>query len=139
MTIKLDSSREADSFSHESGDVGVQAMLGVTIKEIERGDDYILFSMEDGTQYVMMHQQDCCETVYLEDVVGNLEDLIGSPIVQAEEATNDQDLPPDGEDEKSYTWTFYHLGTVKGSVTIRWFGSSNGYYSEEASVFLVKQ
>ncbi len=51
----------------------------------------------------------------------------------AEEATNSDD-PPVGEYQpESYTWTFYRFATVRGYVTIRWFGSSNGYYSEQAS------
>ena len=40
---------------------------------------------------------------------------------------------PKPESADSYTWTFYRFSTVKGTVTVRWFGESNGYYSESVS------
>jgi (p)ppGpp synthase/HD superfamily hydrolase len=88
----------------------------------------IKFFCEDGTEYLMYHSQECCENVSIEEIIGNIEDLIGSPIIMAEESTN-SDNPKEHSDE-SFTWTFYKFSTVKGYVTIRWYGESNGYYSE---------
>lgn len=80
----------------------------------------------------LYHEQDCCESVYVESVVGDIQDLIGHPLTLAEEASND-----DPDALESGTWTFYKLATVKGYVDIWFYGSSNGYYSEGVSVKVV--
>jgi len=102
-------------------------LKGKTITAIERKEDQLTFACSDGTSYRQYHSQDCCESVTIEDVCGDLEDLIGNPILVAEESVND-DHATNGRE--SNTWTFYLLSTIKGSVTIRWLGTSNGYYSE---------
>lgn len=129
-----------------SDNLGINLFLGKTITEIFNKNDEIVFTVDDGTQYKMYHSQDCCEYVTVEDIVGDLTDLIGSPIIRAEERTNSgsesdtSDWPSGIEKPEyidSYTWTFYDLSTIKGSVTIRWYGSSNGYYSESVSFVTV--
>lgn len=106
-------------------------IVGRTVASFTRSDHELVFETTDGLRYVMSHTQDCCEQVYIEDIVGDLDDLVGVPILMAEERSNYDDPPTDDVDEDdSYTWTFYEFATVKGSVTIRWFGTSNGYYSE---------
>ena len=101
----------------------------------EVGDDRMIFYTDTGEQYELYYDPDCCATCDVEDIIGNLEDLIGSPILQAEESTSNKNpldvKPPEYQD--SFTWTFYKLATVKGYVTIRWYGQSNGYYSESVS------
>jgi hypothetical protein len=76
--------------------------------------------------------------VEIDDICGDLNDLIGTPILFAECVGNPDYEPSEEEDERrsnhdSYTWTFYKFSTIKGSVTVRWCGSSNGYYSEEVN------
>ncbi|HET8731668.1 MAG TPA: hypothetical protein VFM34_11250 [Moraxellaceae bacterium] len=117
------------------------ALVGKTVISIARGDDSIGFVCSDGTEYVLEHRQDCCESVTIEDICGDLSDLIGSPILVAEEVCGETAQPAGwhpGEYTESYTWTFYKLDTAKGGVTIRWYGESNGYYSESVSLERLK-
>lgn len=113
--------------------LNVSELVGQTLTNIERinGDEELIFVTLDGLRYRMYHKQSCCEAVYLESIVGELEDILNSLILIAEEVSN-QLLPPKISDyePESYTWTFYNFSTINGSVQLRWYGSSNGYYSE---------
>jgi hypothetical protein len=104
-------------------------LLGKTLTDIKKTDDELYFTTSDGEQFKAYHSQDCCENVWIEDIEGDLDDLLNTPILLAEEVTNSDDKF--GKDiYESFTWTFYKLATIKGFVTIRWLGNSNGYYSE---------
>lgn len=106
------------------------------------GGQAIVFITTEGQYYALYHEQECCEEVVINDICGDLLDLVGSPIVQAEEINHGMGVgAPESQEEKaahpmwafSYaTWTFYRLATEKGQVVVRWFGTSNGYYSERA-------
>lgn len=114
--------------------VNVDVLKGKVLKEIRNNGDELVFKTADGEIYRMYHEQDCCESVSLEDVVGDLDDLVGSEILIAEEV--DGETPVDYKfdyEPESYTWTFYKFATRKGYVDLRWLGSSNGYYSESVS------
>lgn len=114
-------------------------LKGLTLSDIaiSFGQDEIVFVSNKGDRFKLYHSQDCCESVEIEEIVGDLKDLIGRPLIEAEVVSGSNDgSRPDAYD--SYTWTFYKLGTTKGHCTIRWFGQSNGYYSEEVSFEKVK-
>jgi hypothetical protein len=102
----------------------------------EAGDDEMRLYVTDTNYVRMYHQQDCCENVSIEDIVGDLDDLIGTPLLMVEEVSN-VDEPEIGEYNDSFTWTYYRFRTIKGSVDIRWYGSSNGYYSENVDTEVV--
>jgi hypothetical protein len=111
----------------------ISNMIGKTITSIVgmvAGSDSVEFACSDGSVFKMNHQQDCCESVNLNDVEGDVADLIGAPVIVAEEVSSDDMPPPDDAYAESYTWTFYRLATAKGFVVLRWFGESNGWYSE---------
>ena len=135
----------------------IEELVGKTFKEVRKDrldiepdtdgyfwgnihdNDTLSFIDENGKGYCFYHCQNCCEGVSIEDIVGDLSDLEGSPIIRAEERTESGDVKnDDGWDYGTETWTFYEFATNKGSVTVRWYGSSNGYYSESVDFTKVR-
>lgn len=129
--------------------IGIEELKGKVLTDIEnRENEELIFTCEDGSMYKMYHEQDCCEGVSIDDICGDLNDLLNDPILLAEEVVSEEhtdeqkieiekekaDCEAKGETyynyEESFTWTFYKLSTIKANVTIKWYGESNGYYSE---------
>ena len=97
------------------------------------GSDEMVF--ENATElFVFFHSQDCCERVDINDIVGDLQDLVGEPLLLAEEVQGETPVDFNERDHESVTWTFYKFATRKGYVDVRWLGESNGYYSESVSL-----
>lgn len=114
-------------------------LQGEIITLINSVGDTIEFITQSGKKILLFHDQNCCENVYIEEINGDLNDLLNTPILLAEERTSRDRLEiEEVYQEDSFTWTFYTLATIKGYVTIRWFGSSNGYYSEEVTIRITK-
>lgn len=116
--------------------INFSSLLGEIITGIEVNDNQIWFCTASDDVFVMLHEQECCEDVYLQDIVGALSDLLNTPLLLAEEVTNSGIAE---DDCYSCTWTFYKLGTIKGYVDLKWYGSSNGYYSESVSLFILER
>jgi hypothetical protein len=114
-------------------EVPFSSLVGQTISKIQggEGEDELNLEMSNGDRYRMYHGQNCCESVYIEEIHGDLNDIIGEEILRAEELT--PDLPRLNKYDERYTWTFYVIETNSSYATIRWYGSSNGYYSTEVS------
>lgn len=145
----------------ERDNVDFSELKGKTIAEIEglkEGSEEVFFTCTDGSKYRMIYHHDCCAGCSIEELIGcDVQDLIGHEVLMAEEVSSqepdeakiaerkakyDQETdkeywygpsPDNGWKDESETWTFYKLATIKGSMTIRWYGSSNGYYSESPS------
>lgn len=118
----------------------INELVGKTLTDvsINKDNDEIRFTCEDGTVYKMYHSQNCCESVSIDDINGDLTDLVDSPILLAEENANNNN--PKGSEEwkdESCTWTFYKIATRKGQVDIKWYGHSNGYYSERVDFCII--
>ena len=109
-------------------------ILGKTFSSVQQKGDAILFQGEKS--YSLHHDQDCCEIVEIEDICGDLRSLENTPILNAYSETGGN-LPPkkDTSALESYTWTFFRIFTAKGTVVIRFYGTSNGYYSEGADFY----
>lgn len=111
-------------------------MVGKTFSSViglEAGSTEVAF-LNDDWSFRFYHYQDCCEDVCVEDVCGDADDLIGTPILVAEEVSNYTGPVLESRYEGEYQWTFYRFVTAKGTVTVRWLGDSNGYYSTDVDL-----
>ncbi len=113
---------------------GIGTLVGLTLTSVHKFSgtetpDEIEFFADDGRRF-RLYQNDDNAKVWVEDIVGSFNDLIGSPIILAEERSNTLGGTDTLADPFSQTWTFYEIATLHGSVTIRWCGEGNGYYSE---------
>lgn len=132
--------------------VNISDMIGKTVKSVVFGGDSdnllsvncetyktIIDSeiqrsyrtIDESITYRFYHSQDCCESVYLESVDGDILRLLNQVIIEAYESTNHSS---DTDNHESVTWTFYTIRTNLDSVTLRFIGSSNGYYSESVDI-----
>ena len=112
--------------------IDVEQLKGMTITAVVYKEENESLLIHLNTHVLeMIHNQDCCETVYLADVVGNFEDLIGYPLLEVSESV--VCIPTRCE---SATASYYNFKTVKASVQLRWVGESNGYYSETVDCYL---
>ena len=102
----------------------------VAIYGMKQYSEKITFRFEDGIELELYHKEDCYEEVALEDINGNTKALLDTPIIRFDEKTV--------ETENVGTATFYTIRTRKGSVDLRWVGTSNGNYSERVAVKLIE-
>lgn len=115
----------------------LRAMIGQTVTSVEGlvyGSETVTMRTAEGNELRLQYDYDCCASCSVEQIDGDPEDLVGVPLLMCE-IVDSEDVAPACEDPESYTWTFVKFGTVKGYVTVRWFGRSNGYYSESPTCY----
>lgn len=102
------------------------------VKGYEPDTESITFYCNDGYAVTLYHDQDCCETVKLENDDGLVN---GEDIFTGCEWCNVSMSKMAGEENEygDEQWTFYLFQTNKGYDTMRWYGESNGYYSIEVA------
>ncbi len=124
-----------------SGYLNITELVGKSFTSVRRDEDDrdgIIFENDTET-YRLYHEQDCCESVGVEEIHGDLKDLEGAVI---RVATEDKNYEPEGHipaqddyDDVAEQWCFYTFRTIKGTVTVRFYGTSNGYYATDANLY----
>lgn len=99
-----------------------------SIDGMNKDSEEVNIHFVDGGVLTLRHEQDCCESVDLQDFYG--EDERGV-VLSFEERSADAD--DDENVSESGTWTFYSIQTTTGEIWMRWLGESNGYYSESVA------
>lgn len=107
-------------------------LFGRKIESVEgcyKGSNFMKIKFTDGIS-VVFQPSNLCANVEIDDVNGDPQGMVGHLIKKVEVVSNKQFSAKD-EYTKNYLWTFYKFATLDGYIDIRWYGTSNGWYSEE--------
>lgn len=111
-------------------DVKIEALQGLTLRRCVRDGNEIYLYADNGLSFSLGNPSDA----EIEDICGELEWLVGSPITMAEQEESSRDR---GDGYEDMAWYYYKLATVKGYVTVR-FACTDGYYASYAQLTLLK-
>src|ERR1700692_2052381 len=93
----------------------ISVLVGKTFTKVFDCSSDELYFQNEAEEYKFYHGQDCCESVVIDDICGDLHDLENTPILEAYEANSDAINARDKDDDSfgSFTWTFYRFSTIK--------------------------
>lgn len=112
----------------------VQKNMANGIKEAKglyKGSTEAVFICKNGYAIKMLNR--AYSRVEIENIDTDYDIFSDTDFCEIYESTNKGNT-----DFGSCTWTFYNIKTNKGYASIRWYGSSNGYYSEKVDFELYK-
>lgn len=108
-------------------------LIGKTLIKIEKFADSLQFITSDNDWYAIFNME--LSSAEIEDVCGDLGDLLSTPILVSERV--DEKIEYDGDTETQ--WSFLKFSTIKGSVTIRFYEESSPYYSASMELYRMKR
>lgn len=114
-----------------------EKMEGKEILEIQglkKGSKEVNFISTDGEIFKMTHIQDSGENVSLEEFSCSFDPSEKCKILKMEIRESIKE-PEYGRIQ----WTMYDFQTDKGFLQLRWYGVSNGWYSEDVDILSNKE
>lgn len=115
--------------------IELDSLVGEVLTHIDvsESNEEIRLTTQSGRIILIYHDQDCCESVKIEDTEGDWHSLIGKVLIETKKEEYPQgDPPPEYPD--SWTRTVLKFRVDDATVISRWIGESNGYYSESVDI-----
>lgn len=103
------------------------------LREVKPGfattaEEAILFTTSCGRKFLLRHAQDCCESVTIHSIAGDLQSLIGQRITIFKTETDNQ--LPEGFVPETEPESFSRTIITINNIVITCVGLSNGCYDE---------
>lgn len=137
----MDSIYLTDFDENEEREVKVPEFVGEILTHVDVGkdeyedQDQILLTTESGRQFLLTHDQDCCELVRIEGTDGEWSQLFGKVI----EDVSWREKHTETDEDESRTDTTLAFKVNDATVISRWIGTSNGCYSESVNIKELKE